>query len=112
MWSERRREKGYYGGTIARTNRWAQTAGMAKYHALLGVRVRVEYRAGDVYLPAVGTLVADSGKSIFLEERFEKSESVKCFRWELPYHCIMKIVKMNAEPLAPKDKHNVDAGAA
>lgn len=103
---------GYYGGTIARTIGRAQTAEMAKYVALLGKRVRVEYRAGEVTLPAIGMLVADSGKSIFLEERFEKSESVKTFRWEIPYQCILKIAKLKAEPPASADADQRDVGAA
>jgi hypothetical protein len=85
---------------------------MAKYVALLGRRVQVEYRAGDLYLPAVGTLAADSGKSIFLEERFEKSETVRTFRWEIPYQCIVKIKEIHAGPPAPlsgKDGMDIDA---
>jgi hypothetical protein len=85
---------------------------MAKYVALLGRRVQVEYRAGDINLPAVGTLAADSGKSIFLEERFEKSESVKTFRWEIPYPCIVKIKELKAGPTTPlsgKDGMDIDA---
>jgi hypothetical protein len=85
---------------------------MAKYIALLGRRVQVEYRAGDLHLPAVGTLAADSGKSIFLEERFEKCESVRTFRWEIPYQCIVKIKEIHASPTPPlsgKDGMDIDA---
>ncbi|MBI3661810.1 MAG: hypothetical protein HY234_01990 [Acidobacteria bacterium] len=74
---------------------------MAKYSALLGRRVRVQYRAGDVYLPASGTLAADSGKSIFLEERFEKDGSVRTFRWEIPYQCIVRVKEIGADSSAP-----------
>jgi hypothetical protein len=86
---------------------------MAKYVALLGRRVQVEYRAGDLYLPAVGTLAADSGKSIFLEEHFEKSESVRTFRWEIPYSCIVKIKEIHADPTPPlRGKSDMDIDAA
>jgi hypothetical protein len=86
---------------------------MAKYVALLGRRVHVEYRAGEVTLPAVGTLAADSGKSIFLEERFEKSESVRTFRWEIPYQCILKMKEIQAGPSAPLTRKNgMDIDAA
>ena len=86
---------------------------MAKYVALLGRRVQVEYRAGDLYLPAVGTLAADSGKSIFLEEHFEKSNSVRTFRWEIPYQCIVKINEVNAGPTTPHSgKSGMDIDAA
>ena len=66
---------------------------MAKYFALLGRRVHVEYRAGDVNLPASGMMAADSGRSIFLEERFEKSGHVSSFRWEIPYQHIVRILE-------------------
>jgi len=73
---------------------------MARYFALLGRRVEVQYRAGDIVLAATGTLVADSGKSIFLEERFCQRGTTKTFRWEIPYQCIMKLEESSvpAEP--------------
>ena len=84
---------------------------MAKYSMLLGKRVSVEYRAGDIFLPAVGTLAADSGKSIFLEERFEKNASVRTFRWEIPYQCIVRIDPTAAEaPANLQDAGNLDQG--
>jgi len=66
---------------------------MAKYSALLGRRVEVQYRAGDIFLPATGTIVADSGKSIFLEEHAAVRGAVKTFRWEIPYQCIVRLVE-------------------
>jgi len=64
---------------------------MARYSALLGHRVEVQYRAGDLLLPAAGTLAADSGRSIFLEQKFDQHGQVKTFRWEIPYQCIVRI---------------------
>jgi hypothetical protein len=64
---------------------------MSRYHALLGRRVEVQYRAGDVVLPALGTLAADSGRSIFLEEKVVQREQSKSFRWEIPYACIISV---------------------
>lgn len=64
---------------------------MSRYHALIGRRVEVQYRAGDVVLPATGTLAADSGKSIFLEEKLVQRGQVKSFRWEIPYTCILSL---------------------
>src|SRR5258708_88193 len=58
---------------------------MARYSAFLGRRVEVQYRAGDILLPASGTFVADSGRSIFLEQNFEQRGKHKHFRWEIPY---------------------------
>jgi hypothetical protein len=64
---------------------------MCRYHELLGRRVEVQYRAGDVILPATGWLAADSGKSIFLEEKLMQRGQAKTFRWEIPYSCILSL---------------------
>ncbi len=64
---------------------------MARYSAFLGRRVEVQYRAGDILLPASGTFVADSGRSIFLEQSFEQKGSQKHFRWEIPYQYIVRL---------------------
>ena|ERR1017187_7818071 len=64
---------------------------MARYSALLGRRIQVTYRAGDIVLPATGNLAADSGKSIFLEESYKQQGNVKTFRWEIPYPCIVHL---------------------
>lgn len=57
----------------------------------LGQRIEVHYRAGELILPATGTLVADSGRSIFLEEKSVQHGTVKTFRWEIPYQCIGRL---------------------
>ena len=72
---------------------------MARYSALLGRRIEVTYRAGDIVLPATGNLAADSGKSIFLEESYQQKGSVKTFRREIPYPCI---VQLNECPEGPR----------
>jgi hypothetical protein len=64
---------------------------MARYSSFLGRRVEVQYRAGDILLPASGTLVADSGRSIFLEQNFEQRGQHKHFRWEIPYQYLIRI---------------------
>ena len=69
---------------------------MARYSAFLGRAVDVQYRAGDICLPASGTFVADSGRSIFLEQHYEQLGQLKNFRWEIPYQCIVRIEE--AEP--------------
>jgi len=53
--------------------------------------VEVQYRAGDILLPASGTFVADSGRSIFLEQNFEQRGQHKHFRWEIPYQYLLRI---------------------
>jgi hypothetical protein len=64
---------------------------MARYSVYLGRRVEVQYRAGDILLPASGVLVADSGRSIFLEQNFEQRGQHKHFRWEIPYQYLVRI---------------------
>ena len=66
---------------------------MARYSAFLGRRVEVQYRAGDIVLPASGTFVADSGRSVFLEQNFEQHGQHKHFRWEIPYQCVVRIAE-------------------
>ena len=75
---------------------------MARYSALLGHRIVVTYRAGDIILPATGNLSADSGKSIFLEESYKQKGSIKTFRWEIPYTCILSLDESFAPaPIVP-----------
>src|SRR5579871_2508103 len=72
---------------------------MARYSAFLGRKVEVHYRAGDICLPASGTFVADSGRSIFLEQRFDQRGTQKTFRWEVPYAYIIRIEELPPEPV-------------
>lgn len=73
---------------------------MARYSAFLGRRVEVQYRAGDILLPASGIFVADSGRSIFLEQQFEQRGQHKHFRWEIPYQYIVRLEE-KPEPTPP-----------
>src|SRR5206468_11697717 len=66
---------------------------MARYSAFLGRRVEVQYRAGDILLPASGTFVADSGRSIFLEQNLDQRRQHRHFRWEIPYQYLARIVQ-------------------
>lgn len=70
---------------------------MARYSAFLGHTVDVQYRAGDVCLPASGTFVADSGRSIFLEQSFDQRGTLRTFRWEVPYQYIVRIEQRFSE---------------
>lgn len=78
---------------------------MARYSAFLGRRVEVQYRAGDILLPASGTFVADSGRSIFLEQSFQQHGRNSHFRWEIPYPCLVRIAEK------PDSGATADAGA-
>lgn len=64
---------------------------MARYSGFLGHRVEVHYRAGDIVLPASGTFVADSGRSIFLEQSISQRGQQRHFRWEIPYQYIVRL---------------------
>jgi hypothetical protein len=64
---------------------------MARYSAFLGLPVEVQYRAGDILLPASGTFVGDTGRSIFLEQNLEQKGQHRHFRWEIPYPCIVRL---------------------
>ena len=77
---------------------------MARYSAFLGRSVEVQYRAGDILLPASGTFVADSGRSIFLEQTIEQRGQHKHFRWEIPYQYLVRIEeKLAEETFQPAD---------
>ena len=83
---------------------------MARYGGLLGKRVEVHYRAGDVTLPATARMVADSGRSIFLEEHYVLRGRVQTFRWEIPYQCILRMEENRAPSPAPAyDPHSPGA---
>jgi hypothetical protein len=71
---------------------------MARYSSLISRRVVVTYRAGDIILPATGQLAADSGKSIFLEESYRQRGTLKTFRWEIPYNCILELNECSEVP--------------
>lgn len=79
---------------------------MARYSGFLGRRVEVHYRAGDIVLPASGTFVADSGRSIFLKQSFLQRGQQKHFRWEIPYQYIVRLHEKT------EDSENADAGPA
>jgi hypothetical protein len=79
---------------------------MARYSAFLGRRVEVHYRAGDILLPASGIFVADSGRSIFLEQSFSQRGQERHFRWEIPYQYIVRLEEKS------DDEENGDARSA
>lgn len=82
---------------------------MARYAEHVSKRVEVQYRSGDIFLTATGTLVGDSGRSIFLEEHFTKDNRARTFRWEIPYVCIMRVGNAAEPPSgfeAPAEQEN------
>ena len=92
---------------------------MASFAQFLGRKVTVQYRVGDVLLPASGTFAADSGRSIFLEQHVEQRGKRSYFRWEIPYQYIYKIEEAKeapeetpGEPALPPQPENAKAAAA
>jgi hypothetical protein len=85
---------------------------MARYSAFLGRRVEVHYRAGDIVLPASGTFVADSGRSIFLEQHLTQHGQVKNFRWEIPYQYIVRLEEKKELPYPPGNTVGTTAAGA
>jgi hypothetical protein len=80
---------------------------MERYSALVGKRVEAHYRTGDIHLSAVGTLVSDTGKSVFLEEHFSESGKNKTIRVEIPYEYVLKITEAkNDRPSQAPSKQN------
>jgi hypothetical protein len=71
---------------------------MGRYQSLVGKRVEAHYRAGDMQLSAAGTLVSDSGKSLFLEDRFMQAGKEKTLRVEIPYQYLIAIEESSDNP--------------
>jgi hypothetical protein len=70
---------------------------MARYSALVGKRVEVHYRAGDLQLSTVGTLESDTGKAIFVQEHFSSGGKEKTMRVEIPYAYVIRVVEVRDE---------------
>ena len=70
---------------------------MAAYSHFHRATIKVQYRLGDILLTATGMLVADSGRSIFLEERLEQRGKLSYFRWEIPYRHIHRVEIVSRE---------------
>jgi hypothetical protein len=85
---------------------------MARYSPFLGRKVEVHYRAGDILLPASGTFVADSGRSIFLEQHLTQRGQVRNFRWEIPYQYIVRLEEVKDLPFDPSHSGNTPVPAA
>ena len=76
---------------------------MATFEYLLGKRVEVCYRAGDVHMTITGNLALDTGQRIQLEEHFSQEGRSKTLRIEVPYGSIVRV----REVAAPAQLHAV-----
>jgi hypothetical protein len=75
---------------------------MARYTALVGKRVEAHYRAGDLQLSTIGTLASDTGKAIFVEERFSSGGKEKSMRVEIPYAYVIRVVEVREDAAQPR----------
>lgn len=64
---------------------------MSSFTYLLGKRVEVNYRAGNIHLCATATLTRDSGTAIHLEDRFTQSGRENTLRISIPYSALLRI---------------------
>jgi hypothetical protein len=71
---------------------------MARYPALFGKRVEAHYRAGDIYLSSHGILVAETERSVFLEERFTHNGKEKTIRVEIPHDYLIRLSESQPQP--------------
>jgi hypothetical protein len=84
---------------------------MNRYAVLVGKRVEVHYRLVNTHQKSVGTLVTDTGESIFIEERFSQGERQKTIRVEIPYEYVIRVVEASAaneasEPASPPSRRS------
>lgn len=59
----------------------------------MGKRVEAQYRVADIHQKSVGTVVADTGRSIVIEERILQGERKKTMRVEIPYEYVMRLTE-------------------
>lgn len=59
----------------------------------MGKRVEAQYRVADIHQKSVGTLVADTGRSIVVEERILQGERKKTMRVEIPYEYVIRLTE-------------------
>lgn len=73
---------------------------MGRYSSLAGKRVEAKYRAGEIHQRSIGTLIADTGTSITIEEHFVQGGRNKTMRVEIPYEYVIRIIE------APKNSES------
>jgi hypothetical protein len=66
---------------------------MGRYSSFSGKHVEAHYRAGDIRQRSAGTLVADTGASVTIEEHFSQGGRDKIMRVEIPYEYVIRIVE-------------------
>ena len=67
----------------------------------MGKRVEAHYRVADIHQKSVGTLVADTGRCIVVEERILQGERKKTMRVEIPYEYVIRLTEMTQSSKMP-----------
>lgn len=73
---------------------------MSSFTYLVGKRVEVSYRAGEIHLCATATLTRDSGTDIQLEDRFTQSGRENTLRISIPYSALLCVREKAETPPA------------
>jgi hypothetical protein len=80
---------------------------MGRYSTMVGKRVEAHYRAGEIHLLAVGTLVSTTEEAIFVQEHFSQGGRDKTMRVEIPLEYIIRVVEIPADPPDSHELHFV-----
>jgi hypothetical protein len=80
---------------------------MSRYVSFMGKRVEAQYRVADIHQKSVGTLVADTGQCIVIEEHLLLGERKKTMRVEIPYEYVIRIAEVPRSPDEPITVHSV-----
>jgi hypothetical protein len=80
---------------------------MNRYASFVGKRVEARYRVADIHQKSVGTLVADTGRCIVIEEHLLQGERKKTMRVEVPYEYVICLAEVPRSPDEPITVHSV-----
>lgn len=80
---------------------------MSRYVSFMGKRVEAQYRVADIHQKSVGTLVADTGRCIVIEEHLLQGERRKTMRIEIPYEYVIRLAEVPRSPDEPITVHSV-----
>ena len=78
---------------------------MSRFISFTGKRVEAQYRVADIRQKSVGTLVADTGRSIVVEERILQGERKKTMRVEIPYEYVIRLIEAAQSSEVPTVVH-------
>ena len=76
----------------------ASWVAMMRFLPLVGKRIEVVYRVCTIDVSIVGSLVADSGATVSLEEHFDLNGRDKTWRLMIPYHCLVRLREIDMRP--------------